>query len=779
MLDKEIPVHTPNRKRWHIVIVLAVCTIAAIPSGADDAALGIVDSQTFLQKNMTPAGPPASASAAAVEKLLGQMTLKEKIGQMTQLEIGMVTDGQAQSIRINPGKLHKAVGEYGVGSILNVNDEALSAEKWHGIIRAIQDEAKKSRLQIPVLYGIDTIHGPNYIAGGTLFPQPLAMAATWNPELMLRGSQIAAAETRKAGIPWTFSPVLDAGRQPLWSRLWETLGEDTYLATVMGVATVRGYEGSDLSSPFSVSASLKHYVGYSYPTTGGDRSPALIPENTLREYFLPAFAAAAKAGAHTVMVNSSEVNGIAGHANGYLLKDVLHGELGLQGLVVSDWMDIKKLVGVHHVAATEKEATQIAVLAGIDMSMVPSDYSFSDLLLALVQEGKVPASRIDEAVRRILTVKYQLGLFDDPLRGIDSKTVIGSPESRRVSLEAARESITLLKNESQALPLSKTAHVLVTGPDADSLVPLNNGWSYTWQGDRASAYPKDRATILKAIQEKIGAANVTYVPGTTYNKEVDIAKAAEAAAKADAVVICLGEWAYAETPGNIADLTLPDAQLYLALKIMETKKPVILVLTEGRPRLISRIAEPAKAIVMAYNPSNEGGEAVADILFGDVNPSGKLPITYPRSTNRLFTYDHKVFEGEDWGEGKAMAAPQFEFGSGLSYTTFSYSALQVAPATASGSQTVHVDVTVKNTGGRAGKEVVQLYLNERFESLTPPLKRLKRFAKVLLQPGESRQISFELRTEDLSFIGADNKRVVEPGVFDVRIGGLQQTFEWK
>ena len=779
MLDKEIPVHTPNRKRWHIVIVLVVCTIAAIPSGADDAALGIVDSQTFLQKNMTPAGPPASASAAAVEKLLGQMTLKEKIGQMTQLEIGMVTDGQAQSIRINPGKLHKAVGEYGVGSILNVNDEALSAEKWHEIIRAIQDEAKKSRLQIPVLYGIDTIHGPNYIAGGTLFPQPLAMAATWNPELMLRGSQIAAAETRKAGIPWTFSPVLDAGRQPLWSRLWETLGEDTYLATVMGVATVRGYEGSDLSSPFSVSASLKHYVGYSYPTTGGDRSPALIPENTLREYFLPAFAAAAKAGAHTVMVNSSEVNGIAGHANGYLLKDVLHGELGLEGLVVSDWMDIKKLVGVHHVAATEKEATQIAVLAGIDMSMVPSDYSFSDLLLALAQEGKVPASRIDEAVRRILTIKYQLGLFDDPLRGIDSKTVIGSPESRRVSLEAARESITLLKNESQALPLLKTAHVLVTGPDADSLIPLNNGWSYTWQGDRASAYPKDRATILKAIQEKIGAANVTYVPGTTYNKEVDIAKAAEAAAKADAVVICLGEWAYAETPGNIPDLTLPDAQLFLALKIMETKKPVILVLTEGRPRLISRIAEPAKAIVMAYNPSNEGGEAVADILFGDVNPSGKLPITYPRSTNRLFTYDHKVFEGEDWGEGKAMAAPQFDFGSGLSYTTFSYSALRVAPATASGSQTVHVDVTVKNTGGRAGKEVVQLYLNERFASVTPPLKRLKRFAKVLLQPGESRQISFELRTEDLSFISADNKRVVEPGVFDVRIGGLQQTFEWK
>jgi len=779
MLSKEKPLNTPNTKHWHIVILLAVCTVMAVPSGADNAAPGIVDSQIFLRRNMTPAGPPASASAAAVEKLLGQMTLKEKIGQMTQLEIGMITDGKDQAIRINPEKLHKAVGEYGVGSILNVNDEALSAERWHEIIRAIQEEAKKTRLHIPVLYGIDTIHGPNYIVGGTLFPQPLAMAATWNPELMLRGSQIAAAETRKAGIPWSFSPVLDAGRQPLWSRLWETFGEDTYLATVMGVATVRGYEGSDLSSPGSVSASLKHYVGYSYPTTGGDRSPALIPENTLREYFLPTFAAAVKAGAHTVMVNSSEVNGTPGHANSYLLKNVLRDELGLQGFVVSDWMDIKGLVSTHHIAANEKEATRVAVLAGIDMSMVPSDYSFSNLLLELAQEGKVPASRIDEAVRRILTVKYQLGLFEDPLRGIDSKTVIGSPESRQVSLEAARESITLLKNENQVLPLAKTAHVLVTGPDADSLIPLNNGWSYTWQGDRESMYPKDRATILKAIQEKIGAANVTYVPGTTFNKEVDIARAADAASKADAVVICLGEWAYAETPGNIADLTLPDAQLLLALKIMETKKPVILVLTEGRPRIISRIADSAKAIVMAYNPSNEGGQAIADILFGDVNPSGKLPITYPRSTNRLFTYDHKMFSGEDWGEGKAMAAPQFEFGAGLSYTTFSYSDLHVTPSTASGSQTVSVDVTVKNTGSRAGKEVVQLYLNERVASVTPPLKRLKRFAKVVLQSGESRQVSFELTSEDLSFIAADNKRIVEPGVFDVRIDNLQQSFEWK
>ena len=771
--------HTPIRKLSHIVIVLAICILVALPSGADNPGEKLVDSQTFLQGNLAPAGPAASASAAAVAKLLAQMTLKEKVGQMTQLEIGMITDGRGQDLRISPGKLHKAVGEYGVGSILNVNDEALPERKWQEIIRAIQEEAKKSRLQVPVLYGIDTIHGANYIAGSTLFPQPLAMAATWNPELMLHGSQIAAAETRKAGIPWSFSPVLDAGRQPLWPRLWETFGEDTYLATVMGVATVRGYEGSDISSPVNVSASLKHYIGYSYPSTGGDRTPALIPENTLREYFLPNFAASVKAGAHTVMVNSSELNGIPGHANSYLLKGVLRGELGLEGFVVSDWMDIKKLVSVHHIAADEKEATRIAVSAGIDMSMVPSDYSFSDLLLELVKEGKVPVSRVDEAVRRILTVKYQLGLFDDPLRGMESKTVIGSPESRQASMEAARESITLLKNENHTLPLLKTAHVLVTGPDAASLIPLNNGWTYTWQGDRAATYPKDRPTILKAIQGKIGPGNVTYVPGTTVDREIDIAKAVAAASQADAVVICIGEWAYAETPGNITDLTLPDAQLSLVHQIEETKKPVILVLTEGRPRIISRIADPAKAIVMAYNPGNEGGQAIADVLFGDVNPSGRLPITYPRWVNRLFTYDHKAFEGEDNGEGKTQGAPQFEFGTGLSYTTFSYSDLHVKQASASGIPTIQVEVTVNNAGDRAGKEVVQLYLSKRVASMTPPLKRLKRFAKVSLQPGKSRQLSFELTSDDMSLIGLENKRVVEPGTFDVLVGGLRQSFEWK
>ena len=775
-------------------LVLYIIVIAALLAGertlplaadrvASPASEDAVDSQAFLRSHMTPAGPPASASAAAVEKLLAQMTLKEKVGQMTQLTIETIVDGKDQDIHLNPEKLHKAIAEYGAGSILNVYDQALPLEKWHEIQRAIQAEAKSTRLQIPVLYGIDSIHGTTYVEGGTLFPQPLAMAATWNPELMLRGSQISAAETRKAGIPWAFSPVLDVGRQPLWPRLYETFGEDTYLATVMGVAAVRGYEGDDISSPTHVSSSLKHYIGYSYPTTGGDRSPALIPESTLREYFLPTFAAAIQAGAHTVMVNSAEVNGIPGHVNGYLLKTVLRDELGFQGVVVSDWQDIERLVTAHHIVATEKEATRLAILAGIDMSMVPLDYRFSDLLLQLVQEGQVPEARINEAVRRILTLKYQLGLFSDPLRGSEASTKLATPESRQASLTAAQESITLLKNENRTLPLAKSARVLVTGPDAGSLIPLNNGWSYTWQGNKASAYPtQGYATIVDAIRQKIGADHVTYVPGASYDKETDIAQATEAAtaANVDAIVVCLGEWAYAETPGNIADLALPEAQIHLAQKMIESGKPVILVLTEGRPRLIRPIADSTRAIVMAYNPGNEGGQAIADILFGDVNPSGKLPITYPRYANMLFTYDHKMLEG-DYDENAALFAPQFEFGYGLSYTNFAYSDLQVmmTPGVTSGDQRIQVEVTVKNTGDRAGKEVLELFADEQAASIAPPLKRLKRFAKILLQPGESTRYVFSLHKEDLSFINAENKSVIEPGLFDVQIGGLKQTFAWK
>jgi beta-glucosidase len=752
----------------------------------------VEDSDLFFQNAIGAAGPQRDNSQK-IDALLKRMTLEEKVGQMTQLAIGMVSSGRDQNIQLDPAKLEKAVVRYGVGSILNVAEQALTADRWHEIINQIQDSAtKKTRLGIPVIYGIDSIHGANYVQGATLFPQEIGMAATWNPELMKRGSEISAMETRAAGIPWSFSPVLDIGRQPLWPRFYETFGEDPYLAKVMGVAFVRGMEGSDVGSQDHVATSLKHYMGYSFSFNGRDRTPAWIPENELREYFLPTFAAAVKAGARTVMVNSAEINGVPGHANHHILTDILRDELGFQGFVVSDWEDIKKLVTVWHVAATEKDATRMAVMAGIDMSMVPLDYSFADNLIALAKEGSVPQSRIDEAVRRILRVKFELGLFENPGPNAALKAKIGLAESRAASLQAARESMTLLKNTSDLLPLAKNRKVLVTGPTADSLIPLNNGWTYVWQGSEESLYPKDRPTIRRAIEGRAGAANVTYVPGTKITRragspsngtptnietEVDISAAVRAARDADVVVLCLGEGSYTETPGNIPDLTLGEPQLKLAEAIEATGKPVVLVLVEGRPRTINRIADNASAVLMAYNPGNEGGQAVADVLFGDFNPCGKLPFTYPRFPNALMTYDHKAFETE--GFDNAGIRPQFEFGEGLSYTTFSYKDLRLSRKTIGAGDPLSVSITVTNSGRRAGKEVVQLYVSDLVASLSPAGKRLKRFAKVYLTPGQSRTLTFQLRPEDLSFIGANNKPLVEPGEFEVLIAGLKERFELK
>src|SRR5882724_11218468 len=511
-------------------------------------AADIDDSDLFFQTAIRAAGPPRDNSQK-IDALLKRMTLEEKVGQMTQLAIGMISNGRNQTIQIDPAKLNKAIARYGVGSILNVSEQALTPDKWQDTIKQIQEAAtKKTRLGIPVIYGIDSIHGATYIQGATLFPQEIGMAATWNPELMRRGSEIAAMETRAAGIPWSFSPVLDIGRQPVWPRFYETFGEDPYLAKVMGVAFVRGMEGSDVGSADHVATSLKHYMGYSASFNGRDRTPAWIPENYLREYFLPTFDAAVKAGAHTVMINSAEINGIPGHVNRHILTDILRDELGFKGFVVSDWEDIKKLVTVWHVAANEKEATRMSVMAGIDMSMVPLDYSFADYLIALVKEGAVPQSRVDEAVRRILKVKFELGLFENSMPNAALKSKIGLPESRQASLQAARESMTLLKNANNLLPLAKNRKVLVTGPTADSLLSLNNGWSYVWQGSEESLYPKDRATIRRAIEAKIGAANMTYAPGTRITRpagstsnntptdleeEVDIPAAVRAAQAAD------------------------------------------------------------------------------------------------------------------------------------------------------------------------------------------------------------------------------------------------------
>jgi beta-glucosidase len=751
---------------------------------------GVVDSDEFFRRNNQIR--PLPDHSQKIEALLKRMTLEEKVGQMTQLAISMIASGSDQNIKVDPAKLEKAVVKYGVGSILNVSDQALTVDHWHEVIRQIQEAAtKKTRLGIPVIYGIDSIHGANYVQGATLFPQEIGMAATWNPELMKRAAEITAAETRAAGIPWSFSPVLDLGRNPLWPRFWETFGEDPYLATVMGVAFTRGLEGTDVSSQTQVASSLKHYMGYSFPLTGRDRTPAWIPENYLREYFLPTFAAAIKANARTIMINSGEINGVPGHINRHILTGILRDELGFNGFVVSDWEDIKKLVSIWRIAANEKEATRLAVMAGIDMSMVPNDYSFADHLLELVKEGAVPQTRIDEAVRRILRVKYELGLFENPGPNAALKANFARPESRQVALEAARESITLLKNANNLLPLAKNRKVLVTGPTADSLISLNNGWTYVWQGSEESLYPKDRHTIRQAIEAKVGAGNMTYVPGTkifrqpgstsnnnptSLEEEVDIPAAVRAAQSADVVVLALGEGSYCETPGNITDLTIGEPQLKLADAIIATGKPVVLVLVEGRPRIINRIADRIPAIIMAYNPSNEGGTAIADVLFGDVNPSGKLPFTYPRTPNGLINYDHKPFETENTAFGNMAFKPQFAFGEGLSYTTFAYRDLKVDKPIISGNEEVTVTVTVTNTGARAGKEAVLVYVSDLVASLSPPNRRLRRFAKVSLDPNQSRTLIFKLRRDDLSFIGADNKPIAEPGEFEVRIGDLTQRF---
>jgi beta-glucosidase len=517
----------------------------------------VLDSDTiFREVSRRPMRPN---NEARIEALIRQMTVEEKVGQMTQLTIDMVTSGDDQAVQIDNAKLEKAVVQYGVGSILNVNNQALTLDHWHRIIGPIQQAAQRTRLKIPVIYGVDSIHGANYVQGSTLFPQELGMASTWNPNLMRWAAEITAKETRAAGIPWSFSPVLDVGRNQAWPRLWETFGEDPYLATVMGTAFVRGLEGDDVASGKHVAASLKLYVGYSISTTGRDRTPAVIPEHYLREYLLPPFAAAVKAGARTVMINSAEINGVPGHINKHLMTDVLKGELGFDGFIVSDWDDIKKLVSQWRVAADEKEATRLAVMAGIDMSMVPLSYSFSDHLIALVKEGKVPMSRIDDAVRRILRVKFELGLFKNAMPDPSLRSNHGSPEYTAVAAAAARGSIILLKNQNNILPLSKTAKVLVTGPTADSMISLSNGWTYVWQGSEPSLYPKDKPTIQKAIEAKLGPANFKYVPGTRLvrragspsnsnptdiDEEVDIAAAVQAAKSSDVVVLCLGEGSY-------------------------------------------------------------------------------------------------------------------------------------------------------------------------------------------------------------------------------------------
>ncbi|MCW1734964.1 glycoside hydrolase family 3 C-terminal domain-containing protein [Seramator thermalis] len=727
-----------------------------------------------------------------ISKLISKMSIEEKVGQMAQFTIDVLGKGGGvyasdEPFELDPAMLDTVFGKYKVGSILNTsNNRARTTEVWENTIKIIQGKALQET-GIPVIYGIDAIHGVTYTAGATFFPQQIGMAATFNPELMEEGSRIAAYETRASNIPWNFSPILDLGRDPRWPRQWETFGEDPYLAKVMGLASVRGYQGDNTNhvDPNHVAVSLKHYMGYGVPYSGKDRTPAVITESDLREKHFEPFRAAVEAGALSIMVNSGIVNNVNGHANYRLLTEWLKEDLNFDGVIVTDWADVQNLLSRDHIAKDYKDAIRIAINAGIDMVMEPYNLRFCDALVQLVKEGEVSQKRIDDAVRRVLRLKFRLGLFDRPSWSRSEYPDLGSPQHEAIAKAAADESITLLKNEDNILPLKKGARFLVTGPNANSMRTLNGGWSYSWQGEKVEEFAQQYNTIFEALQKKFGETNVKYEPGVTYKMDgqyfeenpPEIHKAIAAATGVDYIVLCLGENSYCETPGNLDELSLSENQIQLALALQKTGKPVILVLNEGRPRIIREIEPGSKAIVQLYLPGNYGADALADILTGDVNPSGKLPYTYPKFEQGLITYDHKPcqnigqkMEGVyDYG---AETAVQYPFGFGLSYTTFEYTNLTIDKKSFVPGDTISVTVDVKNTGEMAGKESVMLFTNDLVASITPDVRRLRAFRKINLQPGEKKTVTLKVAANDLAFVDADGKWVLEAGNFKFQVGNL-------
>jgi beta-glucosidase len=721
-----------------------------------------------------------------INVLLKQMTLQEKVGQMAQVAIDVVgkVDYAKQTYTIDADKLKDVVVNYKVGSILNTPPGILlTAEQWNQVINDIQNAAQKTKLKIPVLYGLDDIHGVNYAAGTTLFPQEIGQAATWNRQLVYDGAVITAYESRAVGVPWTFSPVVDLGTNPQWPRIWEDYGEDPYLSGELGAQFVKGIQ-DPLGSKEKLVVSLKHYMAYSDPRSGHDRTDAWIPENYLREYHLPPFAATIKAGARTVMVNSALINGVPTHINKHILTDILKNELRFTGFVVTDWQDIENIYRRDKVAKTMKDAVMLSINAGIDMAMIPYDYKqFCTDLIALVKEGKVLQTRIDDAVRRILRVKYELDLFNRPATFLKDYPNFGSVQFRRTAYNTAAESITLLKNKNNTLPLPATTKILVTGPNANSMRCLNGGWTYTWQGDRTDELGQQYNTILEAVVNKFGKANVNYVPGVAYKERgayfqdsiINIDAAVQAAASADYVLLCIGENSYTETPGNLEDLNLSDNQIALANALIKTGKPVVFVLSEGRPRIISKIEPGAAAILHIYLPGNYGGDALAAVLSGDVNPSGKLPITYPRHPNSLVGYIHKPSEGEGNPQGGEFT-PQFPFGFGLSYTNFLYSNLTINKNSFTPDETATISVTIRNTGTKDGKEVVQLYISDLQGSFTPDVKRLRGFEKVDVLGASEKTVTFKIPMKQLAFVNPNNKMQLEEGEFKVQIANQSATF---
>ncbi len=786
-----------------------------------------------------PAIPRDAALEAKVEKTLAKMTLDEKIGQMLELNLDVMGNMKVENAKVDREKVRSVMQQYGtpkaeadavlkmtdaqiierfgnypvdiyqgdtkrvwqlnevmldtliskwkVGSILNApGTRAPSVEQWQKWITLIQEKSMKY-LGIPDIYGLDHNHGVTYTQGGTLFPQPINLGASFNTELAFRGAEITAYESRAANCPWVYNPVVDLSRDPRWPRVYESFGEDAILNSKMVVAEIKGYQGEDNNhiDRFHVGTSTKHYFAYGAPWTGKDRTPAYLNPQMIREKYFEPFKAAALAGTLTMMVNSASVNGVPVHASYEYLTKWLKEDLQWDGFLVTDWADINNLFTREKVAKDKKDAIRIAINAGIDMSMDPYSVEFCILLKELVNEGKVKMSRIDDAVRRILRAKYRLGLFDEPNTGGKGFEKFGCDEFAKASLKAAEESMVLLKNEDNILPLH-TPHsskkILLTGPNANQMRCLHGGWSYTWQGSKAEDLSEKYNTIYEALCNKYGKENIILEQGVTYNEDgayydenaPEIEKAVAAAAKADIIIAAIGENSYTETPGNLTDLWLSENQRNLVKALAKTGKPIILVLNEGRPRLIADIEPLAKAVVDILIPGNYGGDALANLLAGDANFSAKMPYTYPREINSLNTYDYKVSEEVGTMAGAynydAKVSLQWPFGYGLSYTTFEYSNLKVDKAAFTADDMLTISVDVKNTGAKTGKEAVLLYSSDLVASIVPDNKRLRDFTKIELQPGETKTVTFQLPAKALAFVGADGKWTLEEGDFILKIG---------
>lgn len=737
-----------------------------------------------------PAIPRDATLEAKIEKTLAKMTLDDKVGQMLELNIDIMGRYDAQrKWQLNETMLDTIISKYRIGSILNTpGTRAATVEQWQYWIRLIQEKSMKY-LGVPDIYGLDHNHGVTYTQKGTLFPQPINLAASFNTELAVRGAQITAYESRTANCPWVYNPVVDLSRDPRWPRIYESFGEDAIVNARMVEAQIKGYQGDDPNhlGKYNVATCTKHYFAYGAPWTGKDRTPAYVSPQMLREKYFEPFKAAALAGTLTMMVNSASINGVPVHASYEYLTKWLKEDLQWDGMLVTDWADINNLFQRERVAKDKKDAIRIAINAGIDMSMDPYSVDFCILLKELVNEGKVPMSRIDDAVRRILRVKYRLNLFEQPNTGGKDYSMFGSQEHTAAALAAAEETEVLLKNEDNILPLALGKKILLTGPNANQMRCLNGGWSYTWQGSKAEDLSEQYNTIYEALCNKYGKSNVMLEQGVTYKEngqywEEDtpqIGKAVEAAAKCDVIIACIGENSYTETPGNLTDLWMSENQRNLVKELAKTGKPIILVLNEGRPRLIADIEPLAKAVVDIFLPGNYGADALANLLSGDANFSAKMPYTYPKEINSLANYDYKVSEEVGTMAGAydydAKVSLQWPFGYGLSYTTFEYSNLKVDKASFTADDVLTITVDIRNTGNRAGKEPVLLYSSDLIASIVPDNRRLRDFTKISLQPGDKQTVTFRLPAKKLAFVGADCRWTLEEGEFNLMVGRLKQT----